>query len=284
MLDTFAADPFYSTLGYISSPLNLVSGGAGYTAQPTITIAGGGAAPTVGGSGGAAAGGTAATGTGTVTGLTLATGGAGYTLSAPTVTFSASGSTTPAKATANLVRTATASGGLATMTPQFSRSGAGILLEGIAGIPIAGSLEQADGSANAFPTPLTPAATTTAITVNPPTAATKLVFTVEPPSTITAGSTFTVAVSVEDASGNVLTAQAATATILQIANNPGGSTLGGATRSIQVNTSGGVATFSGVALTKPGIDYVLQATQSGRSRSPTRSASTSRPRGPPNWS
>ena len=45
-----------------------------------------------------------------------------------------------------------------------------------------------------------------------------------------------------------------------LANNPGGATLGG---TLTVTASGGVATFSGLTLTKAASGYTLVATSSG---------------------
>jgi hypothetical protein len=85
----------------------------------------------------------------------------------------------------------------------------------------------------------------------------KLVFTTQPAST-TAGTAFTVAVSVEDAGGNVVTTST-DSIALAIGTNPGSSTLSGTT---PVNAVNGVATFSGMSLNKTGTGYTLTATDS----------------------
>ncbi len=78
------------------SAVTLVSGGAGYTATPTVTIS----APNI--NGGTQATATATMAGGVVTGITFTAGsGAGYT-SPPTITFSASGATTPASASSTV--------------------------------------------------------------------------------------------------------------------------------------------------------------------------------------
>jgi hypothetical protein len=98
-----------------------------------------------------------------------------------------------------------------------------------------------------------------------PAAATRLAVTTQPPGAVAAGAGFGLAVSAEDAYGNVaipFTGGVAVA----LANNPGGSTLGGTTT---VNAVNGVATFSGLTLDKAGSSYTLQATSSGLSPATT---------------
>ena len=126
---------------------------------------------------------------------------------------------------------------------------------------------QGYGSVAAFPTTLAPTATTTAITVQTSTAtgaAVRLVFTVEPPTTVNAGAGFSVTVTAEDASGNVVTGNA----VAKFSSWPsritreGARSFGAGVRTISVTTSGGVATFTtNLSLSRPGLDYVLQATQ-----------------------
>jgi hypothetical protein len=91
-------------------------------------------------------------------------------------------------------------------------------------------------------------------------AATKVVFTVQP-SNVTAGSSITptVAVSVEDAAGNLVTAATNQVTIA-IGTNPSSGTLSG---TAQVNAVAGVATFSTLTINKVGTGYTLTASASG---------------------
>jgi hypothetical protein len=99
---------------------------------------------------------------------------------------------------------------------------------------------------------------TSAITVTPAAPA-QLGFTQEPPASVTAGSGFGLTAAIEDAYGNVETGDNGTITVA-LANNPGGSTLGG---TLSVATSQGVATFSGLTLTKAASGYTIQASSSG---------------------
>jgi streptogramin lyase len=86
-----------------------------------------------------------------------------------------------------------------------------------------------------------------------------LVVTVQPPASVTAGSGFGLTVQAQDSSGNLITSFNGTVT-LALANNPGGATLGG---TLTATASGGVATFSGLTLTKAGAGYTLAATTPG---------------------
>ncbi len=83
---------------------------------------------------------------------------------------------------------------------------------------------------------------------------TDLVVTQQPPSSVTAGAGFGLTVAAEDGSGDVVTSFNGTVT-LSLGNNPGGDTLGGTT----VNAVNGVATFSGLLLTKSDPGYALVA-------------------------
>lgn len=89
--------------------------------------------------------------------------------------------------------------------------------------------------------------------------ATKLAFTTQP-TTTQAGSTFTAAVTVEDASNNPVQVPGRSVTIA-IGTNPGGGTLGG-TLTVSTNASG-VATFSNLSINKTGNGYTLAASSSG---------------------
>ena len=75
----------------------------------------------------------------------------------------------------------------------------------------------------------------------------------------TAGSGFGLTVEAEDSSGNLVTSFNGTVTVA-LASNPGGATLGG---TLTVTASAGVATFSGLTLTKAASGYTLAVTSSG---------------------
>jgi len=74
-----------------------------------------------------------------------------------------------------------------------------------------------------------------------------------------------VTVDVVDGSGNIVTTSTAPVTVA-LQSNPGAATLGGTTT---VNAVNGVATFSNLTVSKPGLGYTLQAT------SPTLTSATS---------
>ncbi|HWE37865.1 MAG TPA: hypothetical protein VG406_14950 [Isosphaeraceae bacterium] len=84
---------------------------------------------------------------------------------------------------------------------------------------------------------------------------TDLVVTQQPPTSVTAGAGFGLTVAVEDGSGNVDPSFQGAVT-LALGNNPGGATLGGTLTATAVN---GVATFSGLSLTKAAAGYTLVA-------------------------
>ncbi len=84
---------------------------------------------------------------------------------------------------------------------------------------------------------------------------TKLAITTQPPASVTAGSTFGLAVTVEDRIGDVITSYNGSVTIA-LSNNPGAGTLGG---TLTVTAVNGVATFSGLILNAAGIGYTLTA-------------------------
>ena len=90
-------------------------------------------------------------------------------------------------------------------------------------------------------------------------AATQLVVTSPPPATVTAGSAFGLVIAAEDQYGNVDTAFDGSVTVA-LADNPGGSTLGGTT---VVSFSNGLATFAGLTLDAAGSGYTFQAASSG---------------------
>ena len=91
--------------------------------------------------------------------------------------------------------------------------------------------------------------------------ATKLVFTTQPVGG-THGTPFATqpVVSVEDSSGDVVTASAASIT-LAIGTNPGGGTLTCTTNPLAVTN--GVSTFAGCSITTAGNNYTLKATATG---------------------
>ena len=88
-------------------------------------------------------------------------------------------------------------------------------------------------------------------------AARKLVFTQQPPTTASAATIASVKVAVEDAGGNVETADNATSVTIAIGTNPGSGTLSG-TKTQTV--TGGVATFSTLSIDNAGNGYTLAAT------------------------
>ena len=82
---------------------------------------------------------------------------------------------------------------------------------------------------------------------------TDLVVTQSPPPSLTAGAPFGLTVQADDASGNLLSSFNGPVTVA-LAANPGGATLGG---TLTVTASNGVATFSGLSLTKAAAGYTL---------------------------
>src|SRR5262249_47016035 len=86
-----------------------------------------------------------------------------------------------------------------------------------------------------------------------------LVVTTQPPATLTAGNSFSLTVQAEDSSGNLIASFNGTVSVA-LASNPGGDTLGG---TLTLTASGGVATFSGLTLTKAASGYTLAATTPG---------------------
>ncbi len=88
---------------------------------------------------------------------------------------------------------------------------------------------------------------------------TQLVVTQQPPSSVTAGSGFGLTVQAEDSSGNLITSFDGTVTV-GLASNTLGTSLGG---TVTVAASSGVATFSGLTLTKAASGYTLYVSGSG---------------------
>ena len=107
------------------------------------------------------------------------------------------------------------------------------------------------------------------------TSSTHLVTTQQPPASVTAGTPFGLTVEAEDSSGNLVTSFNGMVTVA-LASNPGGATLGG---TLTVTASAGVATFSGLTLTKAASGYTLAATSSGLGQGVT-SAMTVTPSSP----
>ncbi len=104
--------------------------------------------------------------------------------------------------------------------------------------------------------PIYSTATSSAFNITPG-SANQLAF-VQGPSNALAGAALTpaVTVAVEDASGNIETADNTTTVSLAIASNPGSGTLtGGAAVTVQ----SGIATFSGLSINKTGTGYTLTA-------------------------
>jgi streptogramin lyase len=96
-------------------------------------------------------------------------------------------------------------------------------------------------------------------------ATSQLVVTQQPPSSVTAGSSFGLTVQAQDSSGNLLSSFNGTVTVA-LASNPGGATLGGTVTATAVN---GVATFSGLTLTKAASGYTLVVSGGGLAESMT---------------
>jgi hypothetical protein len=88
---------------------------------------------------------------------------------------------------------------------------------------------------------------------------TKLVVTVQTPGTVTAGSSFGLSVAVENTNGSLDTSFNGGVTVA-LASNPGGGVLGG---NFTVMAQNGVATLSGLTLTRAGIGYKLLITAGG---------------------
>ena len=95
--------------------------------------------------------------------------------------------------------------------------------------------------------------------------ANSLVVTTQPPSSVTAGNSFGLTVSVENSQGTVQTGFTGSVTIA-LDSNPGSGTLNG---TLTVNASAGVATFSGLTIDQAANGYTIQATASGLSSGTT---------------
>ena len=100
----------------------------------------------------------------------------------------------------------------------------------------------------------------------------QFVVTQQPPASVTAGTAFGLTVQADNSSGNLDPSFNGTVTVA-LQNNPGGATLGG---TLTVTASGGVATFSGLTVTKAASGYTLVVSSSSVN-SPTTSAITVTP-------
>jgi outer membrane protein assembly factor BamB len=122
------------------------------------------------------------------------------------------------------------------------------------------------------------AATSAAFNITPGAAA-KLAF-VQGPSSAVAGAVITpaVTVAVEDAGGNVETADNATKVSLAIGTNPAGGTLSGGSA---VTVASGIATFSGLSISTAGTGYTLTASSTPANTGATSAAFTITGVGPP---
>ena len=132
-----------------------------------------------------------------------------------------------------------------------------------------------DAAGNLSPYSNTASATTT---IGP---ATKLAI-VQGPSSTAAGATITpaVTVAVEDANGNVETADNATQVSLAIGTNPAGGTLSGGSA---VTVASGIATFSGLSIDKAGTGYTLTASSTPSYTGATSAAFSITNGTPPAW-
>jgi streptogramin lyase len=112
---------------------------------------------------------------------------------------------------------------------------------------------------------------TNAITVTPA-APSQLVITQQPPSSIKVNGAFGLQASIADRYGNVVITVSNTVSVA-FANNPTGATLGG---TLSVTASGGVATFSGLAINKTGSGYTLRVSSSDLSSAVTNAISVTK--------
>ena len=103
------------------------------------------------------------------------------------------------------------------------------------------------------------AATTTNSFDITPAAASQLLVTAQPPSSVTAGSTFGLAVTAEDQYGHIANGFTGSVTIA-LKNNPGSGSLLG---TLSENATSGVAAFGGLTLDMAGNGYTIRATGNG---------------------
>ena len=95
--------------------------------------------------------------------------------------------------------------------------------------------------------------------------ASQLVVTAQPPTNVTSGAVFSLAISAEDALGNVDPTFNGNVTV-SLANNSGGGVLGG---TLTVQALNGVANFSNLSLTGSGTGFTIQATSNGETSTTT---------------
>lgn len=91
--------------------------------------------------------------------------------------------------------------------------------------------------------------------------ASRLAISAQPPAISVAGNSFGLTVRVNDSVGTLMTSYNGNVTV-SLANNPTGATLGGTVTVAAVN---GIATFTGLSITKAGSGYTIQASASGLS-------------------
>jgi hypothetical protein len=94
---------------------------------------------------------------------------------------------------------------------------------------------------------------------------TRLVVTTQPPASVSTGSGFGFTVTAEDGSGNPATTFTGSVAVA-LANNPGGSALGGVRTLTAVN---GMASFFNLTVNQPGTGYTLRVTGGGLSPATT---------------
>ena len=169
-----------------------------------------------------------------------------------TITLSLPTTGVAAGTTLSGTTTATVSGGVATFsTLSLNKVNTGL------------TLVATSGTTNYGPTPS--AAFNVAVG-----APTHLVFTTQP-TTVTHGAAIApaVQVAIEDVGGNVETGDSTSTITLTIGTNPGSGTLSGTTTA---TVSAGVATFSTLSITNPGVGYTLVANSGSTNYGPATSA------------
>jgi hypothetical protein len=181
-----------------------------------------------------------------------ATGGTAFTQQPVVSVEDANGNVVTTNNSASITLAINTGTGVLTCTTNPVVASSGVATFAGCSLTLAGSY-----TLKATATGLTAAISTTIVVSVGPEA--KLAFTTQPSNTA-AGSTITpsVAVSVEDAGGNVVGTSTDSITVA-IGTNPGSSTLSGTTT---VNAVNGVATFSTLSLNKVGTAYTLTATDS----------------------
>ncbi|HEX7546391.1 MAG TPA: hypothetical protein VF368_06670, partial [Gemmatimonadaceae bacterium] len=150
--------------------------------------------------------------------------------------------------------------------PSGATLGGTLTVNAVAGVAIFSTLtvsKNGTGFTLAASSPGLTGVTTSPFNISAASPAT-LVFTVAPAANTAAGTAFVpaLAVTAEDALGNV-TAGFTGAVTLTLGANPGGSTLAG---TLTVSAVGGVATFNNVSLSKAATGYTLTAAATGLTR------------------